>query len=64
MPLAAYATLNGDVLQLRATWGDPDGVHPLVQVRDQAQVLDANAAVALGEHVARALQSAVDVQQR
>jgi len=64
MPLAAYATLNADVLHLRATWGDPDGVHPLVRVQDQAQVLDAQAAVALGERVARALQSAVGVQQR
>ena len=64
MPLAAYATLNADVLHLRATWGDPDGLHPLVQVQDQAQVLDVQAAVALGERVARALQSAVGVQPR
>ncbi len=30
MPLAAYATLEGTQLHIRAAWGDADGVLPLV----------------------------------
>lgn len=59
MPLAAYATLNGDVLHIRATWGDPDGVLPLVQAQAQATVREVGAATELGEQVARQLQLAV-----
>jgi hydroxymethylbilane synthase len=59
MPLAAHATFDGDVLSMRAAWGDPDGVMPLAKVTDQASVTDTASAVQLGEAVARQLQAAV-----
>ncbi len=59
MPLAAHATFNGDVLSMRAAWGDPDGALPLAQVADQSAVTDTASAVLLGESVARQLQAAV-----
>jgi hydroxymethylbilane synthase len=59
MPLAAHATFDGDVLSMRAAWGDPDGVLPLAKVTDQASVTDTASAVQLGEAVARQLQAAV-----
>ena len=62
MPLAAYATLEGEVLSIRATWGDPEGVQPLVHAQAQATVQDAAAATALGEQVARQLQANVQLQ--
>jgi hydroxymethylbilane synthase len=62
MPLAAYATLQGDELQIQATWGDPQGVLPLVCAQAQAQVTDAAAATLLGEQVARQLQDKVRLQ--
>lgn len=62
MPLAAYATLQGDVLTIRATWGDPQGVLPLVHAQAQASVQDAGAATRLGEEVARQLQANVRLQ--
>lgn len=62
MPLAAYATLQGDVLTIRATWGDPQGVLPLVHAQAQASVPDAGAATRLGEEVARQLQANVRLQ--
>lgn len=62
MPLAAYATFAGDVLTIRATWGDPEGVLPLVHAQAQGAVCDAAAAVQLGEGVARQLQSGVSAQ--
>jgi hydroxymethylbilane synthase len=62
MPLAAYATLEGEVLSIRATWGDPEGVQPLVHAQAQAAVQDAAAATALGEQVARQLQANVQLQ--
>jgi hydroxymethylbilane synthase len=62
MPLAAYATLQGDVLSIRATWGDPEGVLPLVHAQAQAAVKDAAAATLLGEQVARQLQAHVRAQ--
>ena len=57
MPLAAYATLQGNALSIEAVWGDPEGVLPLAKARAQGQVLDVAAAIALGEQVAHALQS-------
>jgi hydroxymethylbilane synthase len=36
MPLAAHAVLTGDVLQVRAAWGDPEGQPVLVQAQAQA----------------------------
>ena len=62
MPLAAYATFSGDTLTIRATWGDPEGVLPLVQAHAQGVVTDVHAAVQLGEGVARQLQGAVSAQ--
>lgn len=62
MPLAAYATLAGGVLHIRAVWGDPEGVLPLVHAEARGAVSDAQAAVILGERVARQLQAAVGAQ--
>ena len=62
MPLAAYATFNGDTLTIRATWGDPEGVLPLVNAQALGVVTDAAAAVLLGEGVARQLQAGVSAQ--
>lgn len=62
MPLAAYATFSGDTLTIRATWGDPEGVLPLVNTQAQGVVTDAAAAVLLGEGVARQLQAGVSAQ--
>jgi hydroxymethylbilane synthase len=59
MPLAAYATLEGDALLIKATWGDPEGDLPLVQVQAQGQVRDVAQATQLGEQVARQLQDQV-----
>jgi len=59
MPLAAYATLDQDVLTLDAAWGDMDGRLALVRVRQQARVTDLNDAAALGERVANDLQQQV-----
>ena len=62
MPLAAYATLQGDDLTIRATWGDPEGVQPLVHAIACAPVKDAASATLLGERVARELQASVKRQ--
>lgn len=62
MPLAAYATLDGDLLNIRAAWGDPEGVLPLVHAQAQGAAPDAAAATLLGEQVARELQSKVRLQ--
>jgi hydroxymethylbilane synthase len=62
MPLAAYATLNGNTLTLDAAWGDPDGKLALVQVRQAAPVSDLASAAALGQQVADALRSQVLAQ--
>jgi len=62
MPLAAHATLEGGVLQIRAAWGDPQGALPLVKAHAQGAVHDAASAVHLGESVARELQQRVPAQ--
>ncbi|MGI9134827.1 MAG: hydroxymethylbilane synthase [Rhodoferax sp.] len=59
MPLAAYATMEGEHLQIDATWGDPEGVLPLVRAQAQGVVTQTEAAVRLGEQVAQQLQSGV-----
>jgi hydroxymethylbilane synthase len=59
MPLAAYATLAGERLQIDATWGDPDGKVALVSAQAGASVADLNAATALGEQVAATLKAGV-----
>jgi hydroxymethylbilane synthase len=63
MPLATHATFAGDVLSMRAAWGDPDGVLPLALVADQSSVTDTASAVRLGEAVALQLQAAVQAAQ-
>ena len=62
MPLAAYATLKDDEMRIRATWGDPEGVQPLVHANARATVKDAASATLLGESVARDLQARVQSQ--
>jgi hydroxymethylbilane synthase len=63
MPLGGLRHLcSGDVLTIRATWGDPEGVLPLVHARAQGVVTDVQAAVQLGEGVAQQLQAAVTTQ--
>lgn len=59
MPLAAYAIWEGDALNIRAIWGDPDGAKPLARAQRRGRADDLAAAVALGELVARDLQAAV-----
>jgi hydroxymethylbilane synthase len=59
MPLAAYATLSGERLQIEATWGDPDGKVALVSAKAGATLADLNAAAALGEQVAATLKAGV-----
>ena len=58
MPLAAYATLDGTRLHLRAAWGDPEGAPRLVTAEGAADVDGLDAAVALGERVAAELRAA------
>lgn len=59
MPLSAFATLSGGVMDMRAAWGDPDGVKALVLADAQVAVTDESAADALGTQVAQALQARV-----
>jgi hydroxymethylbilane synthase len=59
MPLAAFATLANNTLQLDAAWGDPDAVLDLVRAHAQAPVSDLASASALGERVAASLREQV-----
>jgi hydroxymethylbilane synthase len=59
MPLAAYATLQGEVLTIDAAWGDPEGVLPLVCVRHSGPVTDLASAAALGAYAAADLKAGV-----
>jgi hydroxymethylbilane synthase len=63
MPLAAHATFSGEVLSMRAAWGDPEGVQSMALANDHATVTDTASAVRLGESVARQLQVAVQAVQ-
>ena len=58
VPLAAYATLEGDTLFIRAAWGDPDGQLPLVRAEQRAVVTTLAQADAVGLSIAQALQAA------
>lgn len=58
MPLAAYATVAGDSIHLRAAWGDPDGKVPLVRAESTAAVADVESAAGLGTGVAAQLRAA------
>jgi hydroxymethylbilane synthase len=59
MPLAAFATLDGNTLTIDAAWGDPDGTLELVCARASAPVPDLASAAALGTHVAANLRADV-----
>ncbi len=59
MPLAAYATLDGAQLHIRAAWGDAEGVQPLVTSEARGPVVSLADATALGEQVALQLQAGV-----
>jgi hydroxymethylbilane synthase len=59
MPLAAFATLDGNTLTLDAAWGDPDGVLELVCAHASAPVPDLASAAALGTLVAANLRAGV-----
>ena len=67
MPLAAFATWSGYVLEINAAWGDPEGldaaatglaaVAPLVRAHASGTVANLVQANALGEQVAAALMA-------
>lgn len=56
MPLAAHATLAGDVLSLRAAWGDPEGSAQLVTAAISGAVNSLAEAETLGNQVAADLK--------
>jgi hydroxymethylbilane synthase len=56
MPLAAHATLAGQVLTLRAAWGDPEGEVTLVTAQTKGQVEHLAQAEALGLQIAEELR--------
>lgn len=62
MPLAAYATLQGDVLTLNAAWGDIQNKLPLVRASATGPVTDQASAAALGQRVAEDLMAGVLAQ--
>jgi len=62
MPLAAYATLNDNVLTMDAAWGDTDGLLPLVRVHLAGVVTDLASAAELGQRVADTLRTQVLAQ--
>jgi hydroxymethylbilane synthase len=57
MPLAAYAQLDGEYLQLYAAWGDPEQAGALVRARSAGVIADLAEAAALGEEVAARLRA-------
>jgi len=59
MPLAAFARLQGEQLQIEAAWGDPEGRVALVRSHATAVVADLTAAATLGEQVAADLKAGV-----
>lgn len=62
MPLAAYATLQGEVLTINAAWGDIHAKLPLVRACETGPVSDQASAAALGLRVAEALMAGVLAQ--
>jgi len=62
MPLAAFATLQGDVLTINAAWGDTQNKLPLVRAHASGPVTDQASAAALGLRVAEALKAGVLAQ--
>ena len=57
MPLAAHAEVEGEVLRLRAAWGDPEGSATLVGASGQTSTLDLASAEQLGLQVAGQLRT-------
>jgi hydroxymethylbilane synthase len=57
MPLAAFATLDGGLIRLKAAWGDPEGSTTLVTAQGTSPVGDLSSAAALGEQVASQLRA-------
>lgn len=56
MPLAAFATLQGDVMQIEAAWGDAESASPkLIRAHASGTVTTLEAAAALGAQVAQTL---------
>jgi hydroxymethylbilane synthase len=62
MPLAAYATLQGQVLTINAAWGDIQNKLPLVRASATGLVTDRAGAAALGQRVAEELMAGVVAQ--
>lgn len=62
MPLAAYATLQGDVLTIHAAWGDIENKLPLVRASATGRVTGQTSAAALGQRVAEELMAGVLAQ--
>ncbi|MSQ57781.1 MAG: hydroxymethylbilane synthase [Limnohabitans sp.] len=56
MPLAAHATVQGEYLQLRAAWGDPDKASPLVKAKSSGTVGSMEEAEKIGTQVAAMLR--------
>ena len=57
MPLAAHATLQGEVLRLDGAWGDPERAAPLVRAQASGTVGSLEEAAALGTEVAARLRA-------
>ncbi|WBY00862.1 hydroxymethylbilane synthase [Ramlibacter tataouinensis] len=57
MPLAAHATLAGEVLRIEAAWGDPERPGVLVRAQASGSVGSAEEAAALGTEVAGRLRA-------
>jgi hydroxymethylbilane synthase len=58
MPLAAFATVDGDALSIEAAWGDADTPGPLVHAATRGNAVDVAQAVRLGADVAARLRAA------
>jgi hydroxymethylbilane synthase len=56
MPLSAHATVQGEYLQLRAAWGDPDKASPLVKAKSSGIVGSLEDAEKIGTQVAAMLR--------
>ena len=59
MPLAAYATLQREMLTINAAWGDIQNKLPLVRASATGAVTDQASAAALGQRVAEELMAGV-----
>jgi hydroxymethylbilane synthase len=58
MPLAAFATVSGEVLSIDAAWGDPEQPRPLVRAKVSGSVGSLAEAAAIGEKAAAQLRAA------